>query len=167
MAVDKKFYQKQEVRDFANETLDEMVTYAKIRYKIPDFNPKMTISFNSRHRTAYGGTDEDEKPFLFIAAYPILWMVGRKNATKIFAEYDFYKKDPEIGSQLNASWKQWIATAIAHEISHAIQYYAIKNDELCKEMLLPYLTTQAEEHGMMWRDIYRGFRVRFVNNFEF
>lgn len=166
MASDNKVYQKQEVKDFARTALEEMTAYARIRFKIPKFDPKMTISFNSQNYVPYGG-HMDGKPILFIPMHPILWMVGRKNATKRFPEYDQFKKDPEIGTIQKASWKQWVTTAIAHEISHAIQYYAITHPKICSYMLEPYLHTDAEEHGLFWRDIYRGFRVRFVNNFVF
>jgi len=166
MAVDKKYYQKQEVRDFAKETLEEMVAYARARFHIPDFDPVMRLSFNSRHYISYGGYVDNES-IIFIASYPILWMVGRKSATRKFIEYDEFKADPEIGAIAKASWKQWIAACIAHEVSHAVQYYAITHPKTCSAMLNPYLQTQAEEHGLMWRDIYRGFRVRYVNNFEF
>lgn len=166
MAVDKYYYQKKEVKDFAKETLEKMTLYARVRYKIPKFEPEMTLSFNSRHMVPYGGY-VDGKSVLFIPAYSALWMVGRKSATRRFVEYDQFKKDPEIGQIRKACWKKWIAAYIAHETSHAIQYYAITHPKICADMLEPYLQTDAEEHGIFWRDIYRGFRVRFVNDFDF
>lgn len=156
---------KQIVREFVDALLGEMVEYAKVRYNIPKFKVKLSLSFHSRHTTSYGG-HVDNEPVVHIAAYPLLWMVGRKVGRKLL-EYDEFKDDPEIGEFRADSWKQWMAAILAHEISHAIQYYAICHPGKCKEMLEPWLHTDAEEHGPFWQSIYRGFRVRFVNNFEY
>jgi hypothetical protein len=166
VAQDKFFYQKQEVRDFAAEILEEMTIYTRHRFKIPDFDPLMTISFHPSHYIPHGGHNQRE-PILFIPVYRLLKIVNRKGKTRKFIEYDQFKDDPDIGELKKACWKQWIACTIAHELAHAIQYYAITHPRICADLLKKYSYSQAEEHGAMWQDIYRGFRIRYVNNFVF
>lgn len=82
------------------------------------------------------------------------------NGLKMFAEYHHYWKDPEIGSFTHDDLHQHQRALIAHELSHAVQYWNKYRDKDPK-----YCSTAYQAHGLVFRDIYRVLRKEFINPF--
>ena len=106
---------------------------------------------------SHGGLREG-KPYIMISLYPTLG--GR------FYEYSNIAKDKEIGS-FNGPTSRCVAALVAHEFAHAvcccIKTSAKKN--LTKHQVLG--TEDVYGHGLLWLEIYRELRVKYVNNMSY
>ena len=104
--------------------------------------------------------------------------------SNIFAEYNHYAEDPEIGHIKITSWQEYIIVLAAHEIAHSFEMFLvntariksqrsifprrikIKNEELRRLYSLALQEREANKgnyHGKLFQEIYRIFRKEFCN----
>lgn len=153
------------VLEFTQRVFEEMVSHARQKYSIPEFDPKLKVCFRKTRVYSWGGM-VDGVPYLNLSAYNILWMVPEgPNCTRKYREYKFLLSQPDIG-EFKGTWKKWMAALVAHEIGHAVQFYADEHPHIYT-LFDPKVAADLRPHGKFWQAIYRDFRITFVNTSRF
>lgn len=157
------------VTEIANSIINKMVNFIELEYfnGYCNFNLKSNLNYyqtDYRYRSM-GGRKFDGTPFISIV---ITQYVGR-TINEIFEEspvfdwpeYKSFSKSPIIGSLLGVSMEKAISANIAHEISHAVQYFNNFNFYVIKKFKL--MDSKNTPHGKFWKLLYGGLREEFVN----
>jgi len=157
---------KKEMKAYAKSAVQQMLLWAKEEYGLSEkiLDATIIISFAKNRQCSYGGWHKNRRgkwrPYINL----------RLNACENFIpqmqnEYEWYKKDPEIGAKRVATWKAWVRFEVAHEAAHVL------------EMSDPYLRPHqkkklnrkfgrskiTDDHSDVFQNIYRVLRKRFVN----
>lgn len=141
-----------------NVLVETMTQHAKDCNWVPR-KWECVVDFDLSHlsKVSHGGL-RDGNPYIMIALYPTLG--GR------FYEYASIAKDGEIGSFVGPT-SRCVAALVAHEFAHAVCCSIKPNAKktLTKNQVLS--TEDVYGHGLLWKEIYRGLRVKFVNNMSY
>jgi hypothetical protein len=143
---------QERVEAFLKQHCAALTRLCRRKYGLPkSWRPELTIDWSPRRNEDWGGTLEDDTPFINLAA--------RMIKARTFKEYAHYADDPEIGSARCRSWKSYALAILTHEIVHCVQWTKIaraaargirkrKNDG---------------NHGEDFQRIYRALRNEYAN----
>jgi hypothetical protein len=157
-----------EVVGFCNEIADKMIAALGNELKIS--NPKVRRRYltDLRYRCSHGGSSYKGMGVSIVLITPVI--ANGKQTYVNYPEYDHIKDDPEIGQIMAATWQQYCAALMAHEIAHAFQFYSSDSAEKFSARYAPSKSYQSKDgfvHGKAWQSIYRFLRVNFVNGVDF
>jgi hypothetical protein len=157
---------KRQIKAYTITAARQILKWAQKKYNLNEkFNDAtIIVSFEKKRINSYGGWHKNRngkwRPYINIRANSCLNFTPQTQN-----EYDWYKKDPEIGNKWVQSWKAWIRVECAHEIAHVI------------EMAGPYINPKqkrglekkfgrskmSDDHTETFQAIYRVIRKKFVN----
>jgi hypothetical protein len=114
-----------------------------------DFTLVSKFDWDSTRRASRGGIYKDG-PGINIAMY---WAVPSvEGETYRFREYPSFDADKVIGGFYSKRPYDKLEAIIAHEVAHAIQFFAYKK-----------LNTRCKPHGAMFKQYYGMLRTDFLN----
>jgi hypothetical protein len=115
-----------------------------------DFTLTTKFDWDSTRRCSRGGIYKDG-PGINIAMY---WAVPSvEGETYRFREYASFDADKVIGGFYSKRPYDKLEAIIAHEIAHAVQFFAYKK-----------LNTRCKPHGPMFKKYYAMLRTDFINS---
>lgn len=115
-----------------------------------DFTLVTKLDWSPSRRCSRGGIYKDG-PGINISMYH---SVPRDtNEIYRFHEYPSYDADKTIGGFYSRRPYDKLEAIIAHEIAHAVQFFAYKK-----------LNTRCKPHGAMFKDYYSKLRIQFINS---
>jgi hypothetical protein len=154
------------VNRFFEDSLTDMISFIRREFNAPTFSPKITISFSEHRNRSWGGMRKGV-PFVSFAAKRFIAPCVNNSNTN-FKEYKHFSSDPVIGSVLNVHWTKAVLALIAHELSHALQYFKACRDNVKSTVGLSSIPDSSEaafrNHNIFWQKIYAKLRINFVNN---
>lgn len=156
------------VEQFIQSFTGKMVSYVRVKYACPTFNPVVRVSFAERRTTSRGGIRRGNS-FISIVAKRFL-VAAQSTGMMDEPEYKSFNRDPVIGGLYNITWKKALASLLAHELGHAIQFDRGTKVGAKKVLGVENLDDRNEilrGHDWFWKQIYADLRVRFVNNEQF
>lgn len=115
-----------------------------------EFNPDIFISFDVNRKNSWGGY-KNNNPYISLA-------IPDKISDNYF-EYVSFATNHKIGDLYHVGWRRSLGALIAHELSHAIQYYPLTK-QLAYEK---YSCEPITGHGPLWKNIYGDLREKFIN----
>ncbi len=136
-----------------------MIEYVRSEYNAPDFDVRIRCDYSTRRKCSWGGI-RNGKNFISLALNGY-HLASHYNDPVTFNEYKNFAADPVIGT-VTAKWQKALAALIAHEMAHAVELGSIKQNAVSAHGL-----TAIGKHGSLWKEIYRKFRINFVNNANF
>ena len=114
-----------------------------------DFKVTAKFDWNPSRRSSRGGIYKDG-PGINMAMY---WaMPNNKGTTYKFNEYSSFDADPHIGGFYSTRPEDKLEAILAHEIAHAVQFFAYKK-----------LNIKCKPHGPVFKKYYKMLRQQFVN----
>lgn len=144
-----------EVEFFAKSAVNKMLHRVHALYGQSLWDMKVRTSFSSYRARSIGGVRRGV-PFVSLS-------LSTARTSVSFFEYSRLANDPEIGTVHNTHWRLWVATLVAHELSHVIQYHP----GCRKQVESMWGMFDAAPHGSTFRAIYRDLRNAFVNGAAF
>lgn len=160
---------QQDIDVFLRKSTAKMVEYLRVRYSTPSFSPVVKVTFSQRSKRSRGGT-RGGYSFINIVAHRFLTGANTSAGTMNGLEYKSFNADPVIGGMYNVSWKVALASLIAHELGHAVQYDRKINEsaKVCFGLENTAIDSPVlRGHNWFWRKIYADLRIQFVNGSAF
>lgn len=115
-----------------------------------DFTLVSKFDWDSKRRCSRGGIYKDG-PGINIAMHPAV--PDNRGETYRFREYASYDSDKVIGGFYSKRPYDKLEAIIAHEVAHAIQFFAYKK-----------LDIRCKPHGPIFKKYYAMLRVQFINS---
>ena len=137
----------------------QMIEFVRLEYNAPDFDVRIRCDYSPRRKCSWGGI-RGGKNFISLALSKYQ-TAAQYNDPVTFNEYKHFAADPVIGT-VTADWQKALAALIAHEMAHAVELGSIKQNAVSAHGL-----NQVGKHGNLWKEIYRKFRLEFVNDSTF
>lgn len=151
------------VEQYTRAMASKMEAYVQEHYA-PNFKLAVTVSFAPSRRRCWGGIKK---------GVPYISIVGKRYAVAVETgnlidqlEYASIANDPVIGSLKNVPWRTAIAAIVAHEVSHAVQYFPSTKQQAMKAFNIAGIDSRSEilkHHDWFWQRIYADLRTVFVN----
>lgn len=159
---------QQTVDKFIRDLTDKMVSYVRVKYDCPTFNPIVQVTFAANRKTSRGGV-RNGKAFFNIVAKRFL-SAAQGAGMMDEPEYKSFNRDPVIGGIYNVTWKKALASLVAHELAHSIQFDQGTKVGAKRVLGVENLDDRNEilrGHDWFWKRIYGDLRIQFVNNNQF
>jgi len=115
-----------------------------------DFTLVTKFDWDTTRRSSRGGIYKDG-PGINIAMFSSVPRV--EGETYRFREYASFDSDKVIGGFYSQRPYDKLEVLIAHEVAHAVQFFAYKK-----------LDTRCKPHGPMFKKYYAMLRTQFINN---
>lgn len=160
---------QQNIDQFVRALTDRMVSYVRVKYDCPNFSPKVSTIFAANRKTSRGGIRNGQS-FFYIVAKRFLAAANTATGMMDEPEYKSFNRDSVIGGLYNVTWKKALASLVAHELGHAVQYDKGTKVGAKKVLGIEELDDRNEilrGHDWFWKRIYADLRVQFVNNDQF
>lgn len=97
-----------------------------------------------------------------------------REEVKAYVEYKAYNAWPEVGGFETTDWTLAVDALVAHELAHIIQFAMkqagrnhplfVERPEFPKDLYFDGIGCYEGNHGYFFRQIYKRFRKRFVND---
>jgi hypothetical protein len=159
---------QQDVDKFLRQIADQMVRYVRVKYDAPNFNPVIQVTFALNRKTSRGGV-RNGRSFINIVAKRFL-SAAQGTGMMDEPEYKSFNLDSIIGGLYNITWKKALASLVAHELGHAVQYDKGTKVGAKRVLGVEELDDRNEilrGHDWFWKRIYGDLRIQFVNNNQF
>ena len=159
---------QQIVEKFIRVLSNQMVSYVRVKYGCPNFDPIVQVTFAANRRFSRGGI-RNGKAFFNIVAKRFL---SAAQATGMMneIEYKSFNNDPVIGGLYNVTWKKAAASLVAHELAHSVQYDNGTKIGAKRVFGIEELDDRNDilrGHDWFWKRIYADLRIKFVNDNQF
>jgi hypothetical protein len=118
----------------------------------PDFTCTIKLDWSPRRSSSRGGIYSDG-PGVNIAMNTAALVNHNTDDVYRFYEYPSYDADKVIGGFYAKNYELKLKAIIAHEVSHAVQFFEYKK-----------LNIRCKPHGDVFKKYYKLFRTTFVNN---
>ena len=149
-----------EIEHFCLNAIAEMVDFLRFKYDY-DFNVKVKLDFSNRRTRSWGGRRNGNN---FISLSLKKYLTASENNRRVdFVEYATFNDHRTIGGIYYAHWKNALLGLIAHELAHAAQFSDVGVNVAAGNK---YDSRDSRGHGVVWKKIYTGLRINFVNNVE-
>ena len=158
-----------EVDTFLRKTADDMVRYIRTKYNAPNFNPVIQTTYAVRRTTSRGGIRKG-RAFINIVAHRFLNAANTVSGKMDEPEYKSFNQDPVIGGLYNITWKKALASLLAHELGHAVQYDKDTKIGAKRDLNIENLDDRngiMTGHDWFWKRIYADLRIQFVNGRDY
>lgn len=150
-----------EIEHFCLDNVAAMVEFLRVKYQIPDFDVRVKMDFSSRRNRSWGGRRNGKN---FISLSLKHYLTANENDLKMdFNEYSSFNGHGIIGGIFNKPWRNALLGLIAHELSHAAQFSDVGGTIAAGNN---YDSKDSRGHGIVWKKIYMGLRLNFVNFVE-
>lgn len=151
---------KAKLEKFVRNQALQMQEYASAKYGFVGFNIEVTIK--SVGKPSWGGVSGGN-PFIEIDIQKYIPSVI-SDGNIDFNEYPSFAWDKNIGSLNNVHWTKAVTALVAHEVSHAIQFFSPLSvvDKLFSSNSFVG-SKDLRGHKKLWRNIYQDLRKEFVN----
>jgi hypothetical protein len=159
---------QQTVDKFIRNLSDQMVSYVRGKYDCPTFNPIVQVTFAANRKASRGGV-RNGKAFFNIVANRFL-AAAQGTGMMDEPEYKSFNRDPVIGGLYNVTWQKALASLVAHELAHSIQFDQGTKVGAKRVLGIEELDDRNEilrGHDWFWKRIYGDLRTQFVNNNQF
>lgn len=159
---------QQNIDQFVRALTGRMVSYVRVKYDCPNFNPRVSVVFAANRKVSRGGVRNGQSFFYVIGKR----FLAAANATGMMdePEYKSFNSDPVIGGLYNVTWKKALASLVAHELGHAVQYDKGTKMGAKRVLGIEELDDRNEMlrgHDWFWKRIYADLRIEFVNSDQF
>lgn len=159
---------QQTVDKFVRDLTEKMVAYVRVKYDCPAFSPVVQVTFAANRKTSRGGVRRGKAFFnivgkRFLAAAQGTGMMDEP-------EYKSFNRDPIIGGLYNVTWQKALASLVAHELAHSVQFDQGTKVGAKRVLGIEELDDRNEilrGHDWFWKRIYGDLRTQFVNNNQF
>ena len=160
---------QQTVERFIRDLSDKMVSYVRIKYDCPRFSPLVQVTFAANRRVSRGGVRKGRSFFCIVANR---FFIASQTFTGIMdePEYKSFNKDPVIGGLYGVTWQKALASLVAHELAHSVQYDQGTKVGAKRVLGIENLDDRNEilrGHDWFWKRIYADLRTQFVNSNQF
>ena len=143
--------------------IDEMTKWAREEFNIPSF----AVEFKLTRRSDRGWCRMTHKgPYIHLGVKSLM-----EKQPLAMVEYKSYNYYLEVGGFKTDDWRLHHDCVIAHEMSHAVQFWLIKQAareagsySLRGRFHVPGLGYTETGHGAFFLAIYKRFRQRFINS---
>jgi hypothetical protein len=159
---------QQTIDKYIRDLTHKMVDYVRVKYECPKFSPVVKVTFAVNRRISRGGIRRGQAFFDIVAKRFLAAAQGTGMMDE--PEYKSFNRDPIIGGLYNVSWKKALASLVAHELSHSIQYDHGTKVGAKRVLGIEKLDDRNEillGHDWFWKRIYADLRTKFVNNDQF
>lgn len=159
---------QQDVEKFLRQVSDQMVRYIRVKYDAPNFSPIVQVTFALNRKTSRGGV-RNGCSFINIVAKRFL-AAAQGTGMMDEPEYKSFNRDAVIGGLYNITWKKALASLVAHELGHAVQFDKGTKVGAKRVLGVEELDDRNEilrGHDWFWKRIYADLRTQFVNNDKF
>lgn len=159
---------QQTVDKFIRNLSDQMVSYVRAKYDCPAFSPVVQVTFAANRKTSRGGVRHGRAFFNIVAKRFLSAAQGTGMMDE--PEYKSFNRDPVIGGLYNVTWQKALASLVAHELAHSVQYDQGTKVGAKRVLGIEELDDRNEilrGHDWFWKRIYGDLRTQFVNNDQF
>ena len=159
---------QQDVDKFLRQVAEQMVRYIRVKYDAPNFSPAIRVTFSLNRTTSRGGV-RNGQTFINIVAKRFL-AAAQGTGMMDEPEYRSFNRDSIIGGLYNITWKKALASLVAHELGHAVQFDQGTKVGAKRVLGVENLDDRNEVlrgHDWFWKSIYADLRTQFVNNKQF
>lgn len=159
---------QQTVDSFIRSLSEKMVAYVRVKYDCPKFSPVVGVTFAANRKTSRGGVRHGRAFFNIVAKRFLAAAQGTGMMDE--PEYKSFNRDPVIGGLYNVTWQKALASLVAHELSHSVQYDQGTKVGAKRVLGIEELDDRNEilrGHDWFWKRIYADLRTQFVNGNQF
>lgn len=159
---------QQTVEKFIRNLSDKMVSYVRVKYDCPTFTPVVQVTFAINRKTSRGGVRHGRAFFNIVAKRFLAAAQGTGMMDE--PEYKSFNRDPIIGGLYNVTWQKALASLVAHELAHSVQFDQGTKVGAKRVLGIEELDDRNEilrGHDWFWKRIYGDLRTQFVNNDQF
>lgn len=159
---------QKDIDDFVRTISEKMVGHIRVKYGCPKFNPTVSVIFAAHRKRSRGGV-RNGKAFFYIIGKKFLAAAQGTGMMNV-PEYKSFNRDSDIGGLYNVSWKKGLASLVAHELSHSVQYDQGTKAGAKRVLGIEDLDDRNSiltGHDWFWKRIYADLRVQFVNGNQF
>ena len=159
---------QQTVDSFIRSLSEKMVAYVRVKYDCPNFSPVVQVTFAANRKTSRGGVRRGRAFFNIVAKRFLAAAQGTGMMDE--PEYKSFNRDPVIGGLYNVTWQKALASLVAHELAHSIQFDQGTKVGAKRVLGIEELDDRNEilrGHDWFWKRIYGDLRTQFVNNNQF
>lgn len=156
---------QQDVSATLRQISSKMVSYLRVKYNSPDFDPAVKITFAENRRVSRGGIRRGQA-FINIVAKRFLAAANTPYGIMDEPEYKSFNGDRVIGGLYGIIWQRALASLVAHELGHAVQYYGTTKVGAKKVFGIEDISDDNDSmrgHDWFWKKIYADLRTQFVN----